>query len=95
MTIYNTLKKLFTIGLAASLIAFALSFMLSLFDNKSLNDLVAFIATLILALTPLTSVVFIAISETKRRSYEGLMMAVLVILIILVSLMLMLARLTS
>ncbi|MEM2214247.1 MAG: hypothetical protein QXD66_02155 [Candidatus Nezhaarchaeales archaeon] len=90
MMVYNALKKLFTIGLAISLIAFALSFVLSLLENRLLKDLAALFATLVLALTPLASVVFIAMEEAKRRNYGGLMTAALVMLVILISLVLML-----
>lgn len=89
MTVYSVLRKLLTIGLVLSLATFALSYVVGLLDNRSLSSFVALLATLVLALTPLASVIFIAVEETRRRDYGGLIVAALVMLVIIISLILM------
>lgn len=90
MALERLLRRVLTVGLILSLASFALSYAMSLFDDKLLSSFTALFAVLALAFTPLTSVIFIAVEEAKRKNYGGLIMAALVILVVITSLVLML-----
>lgn len=87
MAIERLLRKVLTAGLILSLASFALSYAMSLFGDELLSSFTSLFATLVLAFTPLISVIFIAVEETRRRNYGGLMIAALVMLVVIASLM--------
>ena len=87
MSVGELLKRAFTIGLIASLIIFTISLICYVLGMSLLAIDTSFIAAIVLLLTPMSSLIAVAIELARRGDYRGLITVIVVVCIVAISML--------